>query len=88
MTEEEKSIVSALSDIKHLADRLKSFEGVLEKTNSKLSRLTEAAGELKAIQERLNAHNERIKALESARVWLITFIVSVIIAAILKTVMR
>lgn len=88
MTEEEKATMSALSDIKHLADRLQSFEGVLEKTNSKLDRLTEAAGELKVIQERLNSHNERIKALENARLWFITFIVGGVIAAVLKTVMR
>ena len=80
--------MSALSDIKHLANRLQSFESVLEKTNSKLDRLTEAAGELKVIQERLNSHNERIKALENARLWFITFIVGGVIAAVLKTVMR
>lgn len=88
MTAEERAILSALADVKHLTNRLQSFEGVLEKTNIKLDKLTEAASELKALQERLNAHNERIRALEQARVWFITFIVGAVVTAILKVIMR
>lgn len=88
MTEEEKVLMGALSEVKHLTDRIKSFESVLEKTNSKIEKLTETAGEFKTFNERLKGYEERIKSLENSRWWVITFIIGGVIAAVLKTVVR
>lgn len=88
MTEDEKALMGTMAKIEHVSHRIHSLETLLEKTNAKLDKLTEATSEMRAFSERLKTYDERIKSLESTRWWLVTVLVGGVLAAVLKTVMR